>query len=67
MEIADHCADLLRNLYALQETTVKTRHGTVDWSKLAKEYKRLYILRLLIQLTSSTSCDMVGWMNHKLK
>ena len=35
---------LLRNLYAGQEATVRTGHGTTDWSKWGKEYKvtRLY-------------------------
>ena len=38
IEIADHLTCLLRNLYAGQEATIKTRHGTRDWSKLGKEY-----------------------------
>ena len=33
MGIPDHLACLLRNLYAGQEATVKTGHGTTDWSK----------------------------------
>ena len=31
MEIPDHLACLLRNLYAGQEATVRTGHGTTDW------------------------------------
>ena len=31
MEIPDHLICLLRNLYAGQEATVKTRHGKTDW------------------------------------
>ena len=31
MEISDHLIFLLRNLYASQETTVRTGHGTMDW------------------------------------
>ena len=31
MEIPDHLALLLRNLYAAQEATVRTGHGTADW------------------------------------
>ena len=31
MEIPDHLTCLLRNLYAGQEATVRTRHGTIDW------------------------------------
>ena len=33
MGIQDHLICLLRNLYAGQEATVRTRHGTADWSK----------------------------------
>ena len=29
---------LLRNLYAVQEATVRTRHGTTDWFQIGKEY-----------------------------
>ena len=38
MGIPDHLACLLRNLYAGQEATVRTGHGTMDWFKLGKEY-----------------------------
>ena len=34
--IPDHLTCLLRNLYAGQETTVRTRHGTKDWFKIGK-------------------------------
>ena len=37
-KIWDHLTCLLRNLYAGQEATVRTGHGTTDWSKLGKEY-----------------------------
>ena len=36
MGIPDHLTCLLRNLYAAQETTVRTRHGTMDWFKIGK-------------------------------
>ena len=36
MEIPDHLTCLLRNLYADQETTVKTGHGTTDWFQIGK-------------------------------
>ena len=38
MGIPDHLTYLLRNLYAGQEITVKTGHGTPTGSKLGKEY-----------------------------
>ena len=36
MEIPDHLTCLLRNLYAGQEATVGTRHGTMDMFKIRK-------------------------------
>ena len=36
MEIPDHLACLLRNLYAGQEATVRTGHGTTDWFQIGK-------------------------------
>ena len=36
MGIPDHLTCLLRNLYAGQEATVRTRHGTMDWFKIGK-------------------------------
>ena len=34
--IPDHLTCLLRNLYAGQEATVRTRHGTTDWLQIGK-------------------------------
>ena len=45
MGIPDHLTSLLRNLYAGQEATVRTRHGTINWEKSTS---RLYIVTLLI-------------------
>ena len=36
MGMPDHLTCLLRNLYAGQEATVRTRHGTTDWLKIGK-------------------------------
>ena len=36
MGIPDHLTCLLRNLYAGQEATVRTRHGTMDWFQIGK-------------------------------
>ena len=36
MGIPDHLTCLLRNLYAGQEATVRTRYGTMDWFKIGK-------------------------------
>ena len=36
MGLPDHLTCLLRNLYAGQEATVRTGHGTTDWFQIAK-------------------------------
>ena len=36
MGIPDHLTPLLRNLYADQEATVRTGHGTTDWFQIGK-------------------------------
>ena len=36
MRIPDHLTCLLRNLYAGQETTIRTGHGTTDWFQIGK-------------------------------
>ena len=36
MGIPDHLTCLLRNLYADQEATVRTGHGTTDWFQIEK-------------------------------
>ena len=36
MQIPNHLTCLLRNLYAGQEATVRTGHGTTDWLKIEK-------------------------------
>ena len=44
MGIPDHCMYLLRNLYADQEATVRTGHGTMDWFQLWKGVQQGCIL-----------------------
>ena len=36
MGIPDHLTCILKNLYAGQETTVRTGHGKMDWFKIGK-------------------------------
>ena len=49
MGIPEHLTCLLRNLYAGQEATVRTGHGTTDWFQIEKgSMSRLYIVTLLI-------------------
>ena len=49
MGIPDHLTYLLRNLYAGQEATSRTRHGTTDWFQIGKGVCQGSILSLLIQ------------------
>ena len=42
--IPDHLTCLLRNLYAGQEATVRTGHGTRDWFQIGKGVRQGYIL-----------------------
>ena len=42
--IPDHLIRLLRNLYAGQDATVRTRHGTMDWFRIGKGVRQGCIL-----------------------
>ena len=44
MGIPDHLTCLLRNLYAGQEATVRTGHGTTEWFQIGKRVRQGYIL-----------------------
>ena len=44
MGIPDHMTCLLRNLYAGQEATVRTGHGTTDWFQIGKGMRQGCIL-----------------------
>ena len=44
MEIPDHFTYFLRNLYAGQEATVRTGHGTTDWFQIGKGVRQGCIL-----------------------
>ena len=48
MGIPDHLTCLLRNLYTVQEATVRTGHGTTDWFHIGKGVHQGYILSTLI-------------------
>ena len=41
MGIPDHLTCLLRNLYAGQEATVRTGHGTTDWFQIGKGVRQV--------------------------
>ena len=54
MGIPDHLTCLLRNLYAGQEATVRTRHGTMDWFHAGKDWRQ--------EEKGMTEDVMVGWL-----
>ena len=69
MGIPYHLTCLLRNLYAGQEVTVKPDMEQQTGSKLGKEYIKapLHCHPDYLTYMQSTSCEMPGWMTHKLE
>ena len=64
----DHLTWFLRNLYAGQEATVRTGHGTTDWFQKEMEYiKAVYCHPAYLTYMQSMSCKMPGWMSYKLE
>ena len=56
MGIPDHLICLLRNLYAGQEATVRTGHGTTDWFQIGKGVRHLvYCHPVYLTYMQSTS------------
>ena len=65
MGIPDHLTCLLRNLYAGQEATVTTRHGSIDWFQIGKGvHQGIYCHLANLTYMQSTSCEMLDWMKH---
>ena len=69
MGIPDHLTCLLRNLYAdLKKQQLELDMEQQTGSKLGKEYvKVVYCHPAYSTYMHSTSCKMLGWMNHKLE
>ena len=68
MGLPDHLTCLLRNLYAGQEATVRSGHGTMDWFKIGKGVHQGCILSpCLFNLYSEYIMRSAGWMKHKLE
>ena len=68
MGIPDHLTCLLRNLYAGQEATVKTGHGTTDWFQIGKGVHQGCILSLcLFNFYAECIMQNAVWMKHKLE
>ena len=67
MEIPAHLTCLLRNLYVGQE---ETEPDMKQWTvlKLGKEYvKAVYCHPVYLTYMQSISCELLGWMSHKLE
>ena len=68
MGIPDHLTCLLRNLYADQEATVRTGHGTTGWLQIKKVVCQDCILSpACLTYMQSISQEMLGWMRYKLE
>ena len=66
--ISDYLTCLLRNLYAGQEATVRTGMEQQTGSRSEKEYiKAVYCHPAYLTYMQSTSCEILGWMKHKLE
>ena len=61
MGIPDHFTCLLRNLYAGQEATVRTRHETTDWFQIGKGVRQGCISSPCL-FNFYTEYIMLGWM-----
>ena len=67
--ILDYIMCLLRNLYAGQEATVRTGHGTTDWFQIGKGICQGFILSpCLFNLYAESIIHLIAsWMKHKLE
>ena len=66
--IPDHLTCLLRNLYAGQEATVRTEHGTTDWFQIEKGVcQRCILSTCLFNLYAEYIMRNAGSMKHKLE
>ena len=68
MGLPDNLICFLRNLYAGQEATVSTGHGTTDWFQIGKGGCEGFILSpAYLTDVQSTLCEIPGRRKHKLK
>ena len=74
MGIPDHLTCLLRNLYAGQEATVRTGHGTTDWFQIGKGVHQSCILSPCLFnfyaeyiMRNAGLEETLDWKKHKLE
>ena len=54
-------------IYAGQEATVRTGHGTTDWFQIGKGVRQGVRHPAYLTSVQSTSWEMLGWKKHKLE
>ena len=68
MRLPDHLTCLLRNLYAGQEATVRTEHGTTEWLQIGKGVRQVCVLSpCLFNLYAEYIMQNAGLDEHKLE
>ena len=67
MGIPDHLTCLLRNLYAGQEATVRTGHGTTDWVQIGKGVRQGCILSPYMHSPSCSMCSRLDGAQAGIK
>ena len=65
MGIPDHLTCLLSNLYAGQEATARTGHGTTDWFQIGKGVYQGCILSPCLFSTRNTSWNQDYWKKYQ--
>ena len=67
MGVPDHLTCLLRNVYAGKKQQLELDMEQQIGSKSGKEYvKAVYCHPAYLTYMQSTSCEMLGWMKHRL-
>ena len=68
MGIPDYLTCFLQNLYAGQEATVRTGHGTTDWFQIEKGVRQaVYCHPAYLTYLQSILLEILGWIKHKLE
>ena len=68
MGLPDHLTCFLGNMYAGQEATVRTGHGTTDWFQIGKGVRQGCILSpCLFNLYAEYIMRNAAWMKYKLE
>ena len=67
MGVTEHLICFLRNLYRIKKQQLEQDMEQQTGTKLRKEYdKVVYCHHAYLTYMQSTSCEILGWRNHKL-